>query len=386
MKRRLFCLHLLLWGATSFPLFASSWEESFVGHSRSAHMDALGRESPDDFFSVVGNPAWYSENSGAGVTLAYQNAWMGSKVSESNTLGFLGLVLQRNFSSLKIGFASLVPLGESLLLDTGNVSGRVAPWNARARHVQLQPSVAWAFADTGLSLGVVVPVSFHTKAEAELNFNSSESNSRFKAGLDPSYAYGVGLWWLEQDHKAVSVSAFYRDSQGSKADIDTQTSVPLPGGLNVDIDGSGWSTYLYEPERFVLQNDWLVGTSVHLGWMLRYSRWSKMPSPYLNLSFERPSIESPDNPAFVTKDTLEWGLGIRWQASPGHRFIGGYRYQPTPFKLAVHYYDSDQHQLGVGYTWVPLGSQYQFHFGGRLQFLEAGGLYTYLGLGVGYTM
>lgn len=373
----------LLFGLKTAGVCANAWEESFLGLGRSVHLDALGPEDRKDPFSVSGNPAWHSEKGSAGIVLARQRAWLGDRISENPKLTFMGLALQRHFSFFKTSFLAVIPLGESLVLDTGPVSGAVSPLFSSTSQIQIQPAIAIQPSEGSFSFGVAVPVAFNTTAEANLNFDQNSSTSRFKAGIHPNASFIAGVWYQISDRLQVSMS--YREQQKSFADIMATTKVPLPGGLDVAISGKGRSPYLFEPRRVHLQSSIKASSVWTIGACIRYAQWSSMPAPYLRLQFLSPSLTS-QLPVFVAQDTVQFGFGLERQLGIGHRLISGYLFQPTPFRLAPHYYDRNQHHLAFGYVWQPLEQGFLFYSSLRGQFLEGGGLYSYLGLGLGWEL
>jgi long-subunit fatty acid transport protein len=234
-----------------------------------------------------------------------------------------------------------------------------------------------AFFSDQLSVGLMFPISFDVKSESQLKMDSSDPNTRIKAGMDPNITWGAGL--LFKMSGTSQLSASYRERKRSDAYVNVNGSVPVSGAPDIEILASGSSPYIYEPRRATLQSNFKLSDKFSWGIWARFNQWKEMPAPVLLLVYTSPSL-STARPDFRARNTVEVATGLGWELAPNMTAYFSYRYSPSPFKNSILFYDRNTHHLGFGMAGF-LNSDWKLGFFGRISLLEGGGIYSYAGLG-----
>jgi hypothetical protein len=361
------------------PAWAGPLEETFAGGARPALQDTLGRLGPWDPFATAANPAWALDSSAGGVSMAGLQPSLGARAQESSGVTLLQFAGSRAWNRKTLSLVGTLPVGSASLFDTGNPDVRIPFWTSRARVLSVRPATSLRLGNDW-TLGVAVPVSFHMDSVAELLTQDGASTARLRGGLRPSLGFVLGATYCAE--REFCASASYQEQQRPRIDSLVDGTIPLPGLGGIPVSFTGRSTYAFSPRRVTLQSstrltpDWTVGA------MLRYSDWSAMPAPFLEITQSAPKILSLPV-TWKARDTVELGVGTAAGLGAGFTAMSSYRFQPSPMNGGDGFYDRNQHVVALGLAWTRTASFDQIYLSSRCHLLEGGGLYTWFGIGLG---
>jgi long-subunit fatty acid transport protein len=273
-----------------------------------------------------------------------------------------------------------VPLGDSSFVDSVDASKRSPFVTHQGRSVLLSPTYAYVSQEQNWSLGLSLPVSFQVTSVSEIYTVNDQQYARIRAGIRPNVGYEIGArksW----DETTASVS--YRSSTRSKATGEISGQLPLPGLGAMNIYAHGVAAYAFTPQQVLAQMALPLAESVDWGLSLKWLDSSKTPPPFLVIDKAQPLFTVPA-PNWKLRDTWQPATALSFKIADRTSLVTSYRWVPTPLKNPqVGFYDRDAHEVALG---VGVGVDAFFDqvtVVGRGRFLQGGGAYAWVGLGLG---
>ncbi|MBS1985573.1 MAG: outer membrane protein transport protein [Bdellovibrionales bacterium] len=376
MVFRILALHIVLAGSA----WAGPLEDTFGGCARPVLQDTLGSQGLWDPFSAAGNPAWAEHKSAFAVGTGALNPDLGTKSNDAASSVLLFVDGQRVFHRHVWGMMLSLPIGRGSLVDTGEGLNRQPFLTARARNFSLQPYYSYHMEDSAWSFGIASPVVFDVDSYSEVHTHNDASYARLRAGLSPSFSYVLGLSYQGIPDTLLSLS--YHERQRSKAEGALAAELPFVNTNGIELQTLGEASYGFSPRRLAVQASHRWNDQWTTGLMVRFSNWSEMSTPFLRIvdsSFDFKTEVSQ----FKTKNTWEVGVGSAYRFSDDISLMGAYRFQQTPLTADVGFYDRDQHVFALGVGWTIPFTLDHCYLTTRLHRLAGGGLYSWVGIGLG---